>query len=313
MRRLGIVLVVLLLAAMGVLASTFFPQRLPVSNEPLGPLPKADSPPEMTLSLLRTGTMHAKAAFAYRGGSFSDTREFVMTAALVHHPRGDILIDAGFARAVDDHVRSTTPWLLRSLSSYTKGVPAADQLAAAGYPLQRLAGVVITHSHWDHVSGLADLPGVPVWMNADERQFVASGASMADLMRSFSGLAIREYPWDGGAYLGFERSHDFWGDGSIVLAPAPGHTPGSTIVFVNLPSGARYAFVGDLAWQREGVEIPAERPWGARMVVDHDPAVERGSLLRMARVHAVFPSIAVVPAHDARAAAELPAFPASRD
>ena len=313
MRRVGLGLIVTLLVAMSALALTFLPQPLPISMEPLGPLPKADPPSDMTLSILPTGAMVARAAFAFRGGSFSDERQFVMSAALVHHPRGDLLIDAGFGRAVDEHFRSTTPWLLRRFSSYTKGTPVADQLAAAGYPLQRLAGVVITHAHWDHVSGLPDLTGVPVWMNANERTFVASGASMASLMRSFTGLTIRQYDWEGGAYLGFAHSHDFWGDGSVVLVPVPGHTPGSTIVFVNLPSGARYAFLGDLVWQREGIEIPAERPWGARTMADEWPSLVRADVSHMAHVHAAFPAMILVPAHDARAAAEIPVFPATRN
>src|SRR5256886_12936692 len=52
--------------------------------------------------------------------------------------------------------------------------------------------IFITHAHWDHVSGLPDLAGVPVWMNAEERAFVASGSKMTDLMRSSSGLVTRE-------------------------------------------------------------------------------------------------------------------------
>jgi N-acyl homoserine lactone hydrolase len=44
-----------------------------------------------------------------------------------------------------------------------------------------------------------------------------------------------------------------WGDGSIVLVPAPGHTPGSIVAFIALPTGKRYALIGDLTWQLEGV------------------------------------------------------------
>jgi hypothetical protein len=84
------------------------------------------------------------------------------------------------------------------------------------------------------------------------------------------------------------------------------------VAFVTLPSGSRFAFVGDLVWQREGIEIPAERPWASRELVDEDPAAVRENIARMARVHAQFPAITIVPAHDARVWAELPAFPATR-
>jgi glyoxylase-like metal-dependent hydrolase (beta-lactamase superfamily II) len=310
MRRLLKLLVVLLLAGLAALAWSFTARRLPVSGAPLGTLPKGEPPPGMTLSALPTGTMRSKAAFAYRGGSFSESRDFTMTAFLVRHPRGDLLIDTGYGRDVKAHAR-TLPWLMRAMSTHSASTPAAEQLARGGYDLARLAGIVITHAHWDHVSGVPSFAAA-VWMDASERRFVDGGAPMASLMRSFGGANVREYRWDGGPYLGFPRSHDWYGDGSVVLVPVPGHTPGSIAVFVTLPSGARYAFVGDLVWQREGLDIPAERPWLSRWLVDDDAAEVRSSVSLMAAVHARFPEIIIVPAHDARAAAELPTFPAAR-
>ncbi len=101
-----------------------------------------------------------------------------------------------------------------------------------------------------------------------------------------------------------------WGDGSVVLVPAPGHTPGSIVAFITLPSGPRYALLGDLVWQREGIEIPAERPRLTRWLVDEDSAAVRACIERVAGIHARFPEIRLVPAHDARALASVPAFPA---
>jgi hypothetical protein len=46
--------------------------------------------------------------------------------------------------------------------------------------------------------------------------------------------------------------------------------------------------------------------------VDDDAEGVRSGISHMAAVHARFPEIVMVPAHDARAAAERPAFPASR-
>ncbi len=312
MRRIGLSIVVALAAALVALAWSFRAERLPVSAAPLGELPRARPPPGMALSALPTGAMHAKAAFSYRGGSFSEPRDFTMTAVLVRHPRGDLLLDTGYGRGVAAHAR-TLPWLMRALSTWSAGAPAAEQLRRAGYDPARLAGIVITHAHWDHVSGVPDFGRVPVWTNAAERRWVEGGAAMGALLRSFRGADLREYAWDGGPYLGFARSHDWYGDGSVVLVPAPGHTPGSVVAFVALPSGARYAFVGDLVWQREGIEIPAERPWLSRVLVDDDDADVRRGVSHLAAIHARFPGIVVVPAHDSRAAAELPVFPASRD
>src|SRR5690606_13598450 len=94
----------------------------------------------------------------------------------------------------------------------------------------------------------------------------------------------RDYAFDDGPYLGFPRSFDVWDDGSVVLVPAPGHTPGSVIVFVTLPGQRRYSLLGDLVWQREGIEWPAERPWLARRLLDEDDAGVRVAIARIAAV-----------------------------
>jgi N-acyl homoserine lactone hydrolase len=308
MGRALAVLALALAAAAAALALSFRAERLPVSPLAAEALPRADPPTGMTLSALPTGAMPSVAAFAFRGGGFGDPRDYCMTPILVHHPKGDLLFDTGFGRDVDRHA-SYMPWLMNALSSYRKATPVADQLATAGYDARRLAGVVLTHAHWDHVSGLPDLPGVPVWVDEAELAFIRSGARMSDLARSFGDLPYRVYAFEGGPYLGFPRSHDVWGDGSIVLVPAPGHTPGSIVAFVTLPSGTRYALLGDLVWLVEGVERPAERPWLTRALVDEDAAGVRENIQRVAAIQARFPAIRLLPAHDARAMGALPVFP----
>lgn len=303
-RRLAVVALV----ALAVLAWTFAPATLAVADLELEALPPASPPAEMSISALPTGAMLSRAVLAYRGGSLAEEREFAMTAILVRHPRGNLLFDAGLGRDVDDHVE-TLPALMRATTTLRKDEPAGARLARHGFDLATLAGVVPTHAHWDHVSGLDSLPGVPLWMNEAERAFVATGAPQMELLRRIGPPESRGYDFDDGPYLGYPRSHDVWNDGSVVLVPAPGHTPGSIIAFLSLPSGARYALLGDLVWQSEGIEIPAERPWLARRLVDVDAEAVRAEIGRVAAIHRRFPEIRMLPAHDARAMAALPVFP----
>lgn len=261
----------------------------------------------MSLVQLPTGVTHRSAAFAYRGGSLRDKRDFSMTALLVKHPRGDLLIDTGFGRHIDAHFQAM-PLVFRAMTSFERGRSAAEQLDAAGYDRKALRAILLTHAHWDHVSGVPDFPDTPVWVTAEEHRYIGEGGMVTALARSFTGVRYEEYAFEGGAYLGFAKSHDVYGDGAIVVVPAPGHTPGSVIVFLTPSSGKRYALVGDLAWQREGITEREERPWLLRFLADADPSGVRDGLLRMAAIAARFPELTLVPAHEARGFADMPSL-----
>lgn len=305
--RAIVALLAVVAAGLSLFLSTFMAAPLP-APPPLAAtsLPAATPPATMALFQLPTGVTHRSAAFGYRGGSFLEPRDFAMTAALVRHPGGDLLIDTGFGRTIDAQVE-LMPFFFRLTTSYARFESAAERLAAAGYDRARLRAVLLTHAHWDHASGLPEFPDTPVWVTPEERRFVAEGGWITAVARE-TGARFEEYAFTGGPYLGFPRSHDVYGDGAVVIVPAPGHTPGSVIVFVALPTGKRYAFVGDLVWQREGISEREEKPWLQRTLADLDPAGVRDHILHMAAIAARFPEITIVPAHDTRAFAGLPIF-----
>jgi len=296
-RTIGVGLGIAVLGAAALLAWTFTAAPLPAPAPYAGAWPAASPPEGMALLALPTGVTHRSAAFAYRGGSFLDARDFAMTAVLVKHPRGDLLIDTGFGSDVGAAL-ATLPAPFRAITSYTRGEPAARQLEAmdAGRP----SAILLTHAHWDHVSGLSDFPRTPVLVTAAEHAFIRGGGVLTAAARLVPDARYREYGFDGGAYLGFPESLDVHGDGSVVIVPAPGHTPGSVAIFVTLPNGQHVVFVGDLVWQREGLTEREERPWLAKVLGDGDPAQVREGILRVSALAQRWPELVLVPAHDAR-------------
>ena len=130
-----------------------------------------------------------------------------------------------------------------------------------------------------------------------------------DFCRLFTGIRYEEYGFEGGPYLGFPASHDVYGDGSIVVVPAFGHTPGSVIIFVTLPGRTRYAFVGDVVWQLEGITEREARPWITRPRADTDAEENSENLLRIVALKERLPDLIIVPAHDIRAFAQRPKLP----
>ena len=276
---------------------------LPVPSAWAEPLPEAAPPSDLAIYQLPTGTYETRAAFAVQGGSFRDKRHFAATAILVQHPKGDFLIDAGFGSDVAAHV-AAQPRIQRAPYQATKTV--SEQLDASGYDRSRLLGVLMTHSHWDHVSGLDELQ-VPIWTNGGELHYAAEDPDGKVFRTVSAGHEIHQYEFTGPPYLGFPSSFDVYGDGSVVVALAGGHTTGSVVVFVTVPSGQRYAFIGDLTWQLDGIRRRAERPWLLRKLADSDPGQVRRGLLR---VIALAGLMQIVPAHDRDAYDAIPHLPA---
>jgi N-acyl homoserine lactone hydrolase len=307
MKKLLIAVAAVVLGLLLMLGLTFRGATLPVTADV--PITLADPPrvEGVRLSAIYAGRMDSIAAFAYRGGGL-EKRVFGMGGILVRHPQGNLLFDTGFGKDVDAHVKSM-PFLLRAMTTYEKEPTVAEQLAAAQVPLVDISRLVLTHAHWDHVSGIPDLEGVQIMVSKEEAAFIESDDPMAALIHSFGQLPIAPLNYREGPYLGFPNSFDVFGDGSVVMVPAPGHTPGSTITFVHTEDGKHYALVGDLVWQKEAIDLPAERPWLPRLLVDGDPEAVRGQIVHMHRLQKMWPELVIVPAHDRRVWDTLPRFP----
>lgn len=302
-----------LLIILGLLAGlgwTFVKRPLAVPKTMGTALPDAPSIDGVSFSVIRGAEMKSQEGFSVRGGSL--TKSFIsgLVAFVVEHPRGLLLIDAGVGRDVPEHLK-TTPRLLQATASLSVQRPTIDALASRDLEASDVRGVLLTHSHWDHVSGLADLRKVPVWLTAAELSHARSDDEGGRLYRQLEAEApfeLKELSFSSGPYGPFETSQDFLGDGSVVVVPMPGHTPGSVGVFVNLPSGKRFLIIGDTSWTKEGVDWPAEKPWLAKRMVDFDPAGVRSQLVLLHQLQRANPDLTIVPAHDARVHQTIPSF-----
>lgn len=307
MRRIVFAVLGLLVIGLLALGWTFTAADLPVPDAAPIAAPPAMTTQGVTIKAILAGKMISRAGLAYRGGSLGEERVFNMGGILLQHPKGTLLFDTGFGKNVDEHFK-TTPWLMQQTARYVKEPTVAEQLKAANVVP---AGIVLTHTHWDHVSGLEDLPNIQVFVTKAELAFVNSGDPATKLARIIGTVQYNVYGFPDGPYMGFDQSFNVYSDGSVVIVPAPGHTPGSVFIFINTSDGKRYVLIGDTAWQSEGYEHPAEKPWLARRLVDNDPDKVRALLVRINQLKKQFPDLIVVPAHDRRIWETLPQLTAA--
>ncbi|HSC82372.1 MAG TPA: MBL fold metallo-hydrolase [Pseudomonas sp.] len=247
-------------------------------------------------TLVKTAETETRDAFTVADGSWTEKAIANHVAVLIEHHAATLLFDTSLGRQVDQQFESEMPWYDKPLLRYGKVVPVRDQLDRDGIQVDR---IILSHAHWDHASGLADYPQLPVMAPYEEIEFSQIASPPAILPSQFKhGVHWMPFSFLPEAYEGFEESLDLFGDGSLVLVPLDGHTPGSVGLFLTLEDGRRFFFTGDASWRLEGFTGPREKFWISRNMVDNDPERTRQQLERVHSLLQREPQLTVVPAHD---------------
>ncbi len=268
--------------------------------------------PLVAFSVIKTGKSSAKEAMVWSGGSWGRNVDNNFSAILIRHGDRELLFDTGLGARVDSQYAQGMPWWARSSFKYETPIdPAQAQLARAGEaPIRQ---IILSHSHWDHASGVVDFPGAEVWVSPEELAVIKTpGAGLGQAWSSQVGdpsIAWRSLAFQPVAYHGFDRSLDLFGDGSVVLVPQYGHTPGSVGLFLTTSSGRRYFFCGDAVWSAAALKQARPKSWLASQLADADKARTQAEIDRMAALAKREPDLTFVPAHDSTVQNRLGYFP----
>ena len=217
-------------------------------------------------------------AFSSTGDYAGQTGSLTNTCYLIRHPQGDLLWDLGL------------PTGLAGIGPQTQGIftttlerTLTEQLADINLTPQDIEFIAISHSHFDH-SGQADLFPNSHWLvNQNEYNHMFSTDEAKAQNAGFAGLSNSIY----------NGNYDVFGDGSVMILELPGHTPGHSVLQVNLAESGPILLTGDLYHRTESRELKRVPRFntdesqtresmdlfemlatesGARVIIQHEPA-----------------------------------------
>jgi N-acyl homoserine lactone hydrolase len=258
------------------------------------PLPESSARAQSQMALYAMDCGHfsfADTDFYADDGSFKGvSREMVNPCYLIRHGSDYLLWDLGMP---DGLAGSRERFVPREGIVLTMSKSLVSQLTELDLKPADIEFVAISHSHFDHI-GNGRLFGRATFL-IDEREhaFMFGADARADVLRSV-GSHSRELE---DAYSVLERSrtvkipkeeaYDVFGDNSVVIYPAPGHTPGHRVLLVRMPRAGTVLLTGDmyhLAESREKRTVPrrndraqtlASMDWVEKLAVETSARVIR--------------------------------------
>jgi len=202
-------------------------------------------------------------------------------------PSQTILVDTGLDAATAKHTL-----LLRDFDA-----AASERVRAA---MARAAQIVITHEHEAHIGNIASYPALETLTPALRltAEQLANRAGMKPAVLPTAPFA---------SYTPLHYEHLYALAPGVVLIKAPGHSPGSQIVYVRLANGHELLLIGDVCTRLRNIELERERPWFMTFVIGENRAQVLEQLHVLHGLMQTEPALAILPNHDGAALAALAA------
>jgi N-acyl homoserine lactone hydrolase len=294
-------------AGLALAISTFLPQRFETYRWPKteagGVSPStAAALPEVDVQFLLCGSISIPEPIAVRGSFSLDPCPIAYSGVLVRHPRATFLYDTGLCSDIFRFLEGQSLFFRKTLANFHFEQSLRSHLVQQQLEPGDLDFALLSHLHWDHVSGIPDLPGVPLRINRVEYDAARLGLLEANgglVSRLMGKNAVELFDVDGPSYEGFRSSYDLFGDGSVVLVPLPGHTAGNTGMFINRANGPRLFLLGDAAWVSQNYLRPATIHPFIWSRVTSDDATARQTLIDLHHFANQHSEVAMIAMHDA--------------
>jgi glyoxylase-like metal-dependent hydrolase (beta-lactamase superfamily II) len=214
-------------------------------------------PPSVRLYVFDCGTLHIADPERFRLKKEDlATTDMSVACFLVSHPKGTLIWDTG---AVPDNAWTPTgnpttqhvvlPDLQQRDVTMVKSLKG--QLAALGYSPSGITYLVLSHYHYDHTANANEFAGATWLVRQVEREAMFAEKPPGTTQPS-SYSALRNSK----VVILKTDEHDVFGDGTVVIKSAPGHTQGHQVLYLKLAKTGGVVLSGDL------YHYPEERKLG---------------------------------------------------
>ena len=171
----------------------------------------------------------------------TDVRELSAPCYVVDHAKGQLLWDAG----LPSEVAAAEGWVVRPdglANTLDETLASQMQRMSLGFDMDTLEYVAFSHIHWDHVGASNDVTsGTWLVQQGDYDAAHAEGNMSVPAVQPELLVGIKERPTQV-----LSGDHDVFGDGTVQLIAADGHTPGHQVLFVDLAETGPVVLSGDL-------------------------------------------------------------------
>lgn len=184
-----------------------------------------------------------------------------------------------------------------ALDKHAKGM--ADRLvffddaayARMSKALHSASLIIVTHEHGDHIGGLLAQPDLQKLLSVAKLN-----KEQVDNLKN----SVPDYPsaaFKGYAPISYEKYLAV--APGVVLIRAPGHTPGSQLVYVKTQDGNEFLFLGDVAWHMRNIDIVRERARLITLLIGEDRDAVLSELAALNALEKSEPKLQIVPGHNA--------------
>ena len=208
----------------------------PAEEQIVGAAPSEETSASLRLYIFDCG--HLRIADPGRFSLTMDevsTLELSVPCYLIEHPDGTLLWDAGLS----DSLAEGSPHTQANGTVTTVTATLRAQLEELGYQPADITYLALSHLHYDHAGNANDFVA-STWLVQRPEHEAAFGDAQGFFDRALYGeLEISET-------MLLDGDHDVFGDGTVVIKSAPGHTPGHQVLFVDLAETGGVVLSGDL-------------------------------------------------------------------